>query len=624
MDRGYLRKLFLVFSFLCFGLVLPLKPSSAVSAQVDSLQPTPDTAVQTRLDPAYTSPALSPPNLAASIQGTLRTFSAVADTDVQESNPTVNYGIQPFMHVGYDDVFENTANARSLVRFNVTHFLPAGTVIHQATLQLYLAGYCDYGSSTYYAHRIADDWSELTATWNNQPAFAEGYGSANIPVVADAWATFDVTALAQAWANGAYPDHGIMIRGPEPAADCASRIFLTKGGGGFTVAPGLVVDYTLPPSTLSVSETDLTLYRQCGSGLSAAQSITLQSNSNTLHDWSATSSSGWLNLSKSNGKVSAIFPDQILVSAGEALPCPGKATAQIQISAPGLGGSLQIVNVTLQQSPELAIHVYLPAVTKNDAVASEDRIALVISIADYQHLNPPAIFSLLRAGVWGFDLLATHSDGHEIADRLRLDYPTVLLLSEEHATKAAILHALAWIDERENADTEVLLYFSGHGGPISDAPPPDEQDNNDELLGVFDTNDVPQFGNYISDDELKAQLANLETEHLAVIFDACNSGGMEIDNPHRAVLAASQENQNSWESSELEHGVFTYYLIQAMLNPASDTNGDGWLSVQEAYHYSLNPVAAYVSANTPEEQTLALTLTRDVRLARVSTTAFTE
>ena len=728
-------------------LLLPILLPSR-QAQANPPPPTPPLPVLTMLDPPYDPPEKYSPLTTLSTQSTIKTFQAVADAEVRQSNPTANYGIVPTMSIGYDAAFQNTMIGRALLHFDVSSFLPPGTTVHQATLRLYLAGYCDTvsGTRTLQTYRLTQDWSELTVTWNNQPPFAEGYGSTMVPnpnpISEPSWYTFDMTALVQAWLNGTYLEHGVMIRGPETAPQCASRIFRTKGGGGFTSAPELVVDYTAPTPALATSANSLTFFHQCGVGGTAptSQTLSLQSNEATLKDWTAsvTGNSGWLTLSKSSGKVSRIFPDQIQIAVSETAPCPGTVTAQIQVNAPGLGGSPQIINITLQQSSEALLIVsptklifqhqcgsstpppqtiiiqsnnaalnnwtanvssgagwlnlskssgqvsnttpdqievsvneaspcpsdvtaqiqinvpnlgnspqtinitlqrnapptylvYLPLVVKGNlgqtaatqlvnttsAISPVNSIALIVGVADYQYLGPPNTFAMLRGGVWGFDILAGRADGREILIFLRGDFQTVIALTEENATKENIDYALQWIDEREGPDTRVLIYFSGHGGPINDQPPLDETDQTDELLGVYDTNDVPQFVDYVLDDNFKNQLADLETQHLALIVDACNSGGMEVTNTNRAVLAASREDQNSWESSELEHGVFTYYMLQAMLDPASDTNGDGWLSVQEIYNYARDPVDNYVMSNQGVNQSLVLTSTIDVNVKRI-------
>ncbi|MFQ5611364.1 MAG: DNRLRE domain-containing protein, partial [Anaerolineae bacterium] len=257
-------------------------PSGLVRA--DPPDPPPPTPVWEKLDPPYPPSEVSPPLAPLSVQGTLKAFQAVADAEVRQGNPAENFGIEPIMGAGYDNYTpENRLIQRALLRFDVSHFLPPGSTIHQATLSLYMVGYCDVGSSTFQTYRVTDDWFELTTTWNNQPSFAEGYGSTVIPVggTTFGWYTFDVTALVQAWVNGDYPEYGLMIRGPEaPPYQCAFREFLTKGGGGFNSAPELVVDYTAPPPALAVSQNDLTFLHQCGIGAPAPlpQVIAVQSN----------------------------------------------------------------------------------------------------------------------------------------------------------------------------------------------------------------------------------------------------------------------------------------------------------------------------------------------------------
>lgn len=631
VTKGVLALVVLVAAVLC----LVLRPFDSVNAGPPDPPPT---LVWERLEPPYPPTEVPSPAVWIAAQGTSKTFHAVADAEVQQGNPMENYGIEPTMGIGYDNyTSEKHLIQRALLHFNVSAFLPPGTTIHQATLRLYMVGYCDVGSSSFRVHRVADDWSELTVSWNNQPSSAEGYGQAVIPAPPPPpppgtwdWYNFDVTSLAQSWVNGDYPEYGLMIRGPETTPyPCAFRNFLTKGGGGYTVAPELAVDYTLPAPAMAVSQNDVIFLHQCGVGAPAPspQVVAVQSNDTTLNDWTASVIGGdnWLSLSKAGGKLSRIFPDQIEISVTETISCPDIATAQIQISAPGLGDSPQTVNVTLQQSENPLHQIYLPLVAKNhtglsssiSTASTTDRIALLIGVADYFYLEPPATFSVLRSGVWGDDLLAQPGDLRATQQDLLPDFDTKVILSEEHAMKEYVDYAFQRIDEWEDEDTEVLVYITGHGGQIADVPPLDEADDQDELLGVYDTNDTPEFVNHILDDNFKTQLANLETEYLAVIIDACNSGGMEVINPHRAVLAAAQEDQNSWESSELEHGVFTYYMLQAALDPASDTNGDCWLSVQEIYDYARDLVADYVWDNESAEQDLTLDQTRDFKVMRV-------
>jgi uncharacterized caspase-like protein len=52
----------------------------------------------------------------------------------------------------------------------------------------------------------------------------------------------------------------------------------------------------------------------------------------------------------------------------------------------------------------------------------------------------------------------------------------------------------------------------------------------------------------------------------------------------RVILTASDANEVSVEKDELQHGVFTYYLLEALRGKA-DFDGDGLITVDEVYRY---------------------------------------
>ncbi len=646
MNVSYSRKRSFILLLLALSLSFLLASLPGNWVQADPATPeAPLTPLHDSL-PLYATKNVTPPLLPTDVQGSLKTFDAVADAEVRQSAPNTNFGIAPTFDVGYDNDADFHQVQRGLLHFDVTTYLVPGTVIHQAILNLYYSGLCDYlppQSILYQAHGVAAPWAEMSVTWNNQPGTTQSYGAASIPADTNwGYRQFDITDLVQDWINGTQPEYGIMVTGPEsPPYPCAYRTFLSKGGGGFDSGPLLQVDYTAPPAALSVSQNQVTFFHRCGAGEPAPAPVTvpLTSNKADLSNWTASVTGGgsWLNVDKSSGSLSRLLPDEIELSVTEAGACPSTKTAEIQISAAGLTNSPQTISVTFLQSTEEVNQIYLPAIQKSgpsnlsamQAVADDvpHRMALVISTADYEYLNDPSSFSVLRSAVWGTNLLAVRGDGMSVRSILQASgYDQVIVLSEELATYANVLAAVQHLIDKANADSaatppgstpraEILIYFSGHGGPITDMAPLDEADGLDELLGLYDTNDTPQFADHLLDDQLRSMLDTLAAEiNLAVIIDACNSGGMEVTHPNRAIVTASQEAQNSWESSELEHGVFTYYILKALQNPASDTNNDGWLSVEEIYHYAKDPVAQYVADNTPEEQDLHLDAPQDLNV----------
>jgi hypothetical protein len=76
-----------------------------------------------------------------------------------------------------------------------------------------------------------------------------------------------------------------------------------------------------------------------------------------------------------------------------------------------------------------------------------------------------------------------------------------------------------------------------------------------------------------------------------------NFDGSSADIPpwDALVISASGERESSYESPDklgqgplYYHGVFTYFLLQSERN--ADHNGDGYITVTEAYYYARNRI----------------------------------
>ena len=53
-----------------------------------------------------------------------------------------------------------------------------------------------------------------------------------------------------------------------------------------------------------------------------------------------------------------------------------------------------------------------------------------------------------------------------------------------------------------------------------------------------------------------------------------------------AVLTASSYNEEAYEDSSLEHGVFTYSILKGFENMNADYNNDGYITVREIFKYA--------------------------------------
>jgi hypothetical protein len=111
------------------------------------------------------------------------TFIPVADSYVNESSPTVNYGSSLTLRA------DGSPLVRSYLRFNVQGL---GGNVTQATLRVYANSSSSVG---YSIHGVSDNsWGEGTINYTNAPALGPVEGSSGI-VSAPVWKEFNVTVL---------------------------------------------------------------------------------------------------------------------------------------------------------------------------------------------------------------------------------------------------------------------------------------------------------------------------------------------------------------------------------------------------------------------------------------------
>jgi uncharacterized caspase-like protein len=253
----------------------------------------------------------------------------------------------------------------------------------------------------------------------------------------------------------------------------------------------------------------------------------------------------------------------------------------------------------------------------------------VVGVAEYPYLVES---TGIRAGGGEGEMQYTDDDARDIRDGLYqagFSSGDVMTLIDSDATKASIDAGFNWLAARDNKNTLVMVSFSGHGGQVDDTPGGDEADGYDEFIAPYDTTKTGD--NIILDDELDAWLSRLESKHIVVVIDSCNSGGMidlagvaagrgigfvlgtqdvvaqvgeadglaaDISKAGRVILTASRTDQASWEFGALENGVFSYYFVEGLSSTIADGDGNGWISAEEAFSYLECRVDNYVYENT--------------------------
>jgi VCBS repeat-containing protein len=219
--------------------------------------------------------------------------------------------------------------------------------------------------------------------------------------------------------------------------------------------------------------------------------------------------------------------------------------------------------------------------------------AVVVGIADYEDPANNLNFAV--------------NDARDFRDGLLVDphwtMENITMLLNTQATKAGIEAAIADAATVSGSDDVFLFYFAGHGGQwTTDVLPADETDGLDEYLKPYDsiTDDLT---NDIVDEDLALLLGSVPAERTMVFLDACNSGGTGADLntlPNTIVMTSTDEIQLSAESAGLQNGVFTYYVVQAMADPATDANLDEIISVEEVFAVAAPLISSHNPAQSPQ------------------------
>lgn len=218
------------------------------------------------------------------------------------------------------------------------------------------------------------------------------------------------------------------------------------------------------------------------------------------------------------------------------------------------------------------------------APADAHAIAIVIGIEKYQTL-PTATYAHDDA-----ELMRAYLRAMGYQDR------NIEFLSDERATFSAIRKAIeTWLPNRTTNRSRVILYYAGHGAP--------DPHRGDAYLVPYDGDP-----NYLSDTgyplkRLYEKLEKLPAKQVVVLLDACFSGAggrgvlaqgarslvrVAKAAPHSnrmAVLTSTQGSQISTSSAEKKHGIFTYYLAEAL----------------NAHKHDLTEIYAFLSAKVEDE-----------------------
>lgn len=153
-----------------------------------------------------------------------------------------------------------------------------------------------------------------------------------------------------------------------------------------------------------------------------------------------------------------------------------------------------------------------------------------------------------------------------------------------------------WLSKNASGkDNEIYIYFSGHGAP--------SQDGKSAWLLPHDGDPNYTQSSAYSMDVLMGNLKKIQAKQINVFLDSCFSGANRdneiiladarpvfISTPlptvasNMAVFTASSGSQISSAYSDMQHGLFSYFLMKGLKGEA-DANKDKKITQQELYDY---------------------------------------
>jgi hypothetical protein len=194
----------------------------------------------------------------------------------------------------------------------------------------------------------------------------------------------------------------------------------------------------------------------------------------------------------------------------------------------------------------------------------------------------------------------------------------ITMLLNEKATLRNLRSALGTgLKGAAGSDDMVIIFYAGHGATERDAMSLDG-DGLEKYILTYDTDPADLFSTALPMRDLALIFNRIRSERLIFIADACYSGasggrtvsvtGMRAHiadtfldriaaGRGKVIISASAANEVSMEQDELQHGVFTYYLLEGLRGPA-DSDSDGLVTVDEVYRY----VSDRVPRATRQEQ----------------------
>jgi len=188
--------------------------------------------------------------------------------------------------------------------------------------------------------------------------------------------------------------------------------------------------------------------------------------------------------------------------------------------------------------------------------------AIILGIGEYENLD--------------VDTRYADDDAEDIYQQLEFYWGSdnIKLLVDSDVVKKTVEDTiLGWLAPKENENDVVMIFVAGHGDC--------------EHIRLYDSS----VGSNVTDihySEFASWLDILDSKKIILILDTCGSGSFTkgLCENGRVILTCGTNCEKCWQEETYEHGVFSYYLIQAFREiNFVDSNLDGVICAEELFEY---------------------------------------